>query len=215
MRPSEQRKQSHWIWQEYARSGSLAYLEESVRDDSSFLRPESTSGSLLERAIHDWDVEAMQRLVSLGADVNAPADGGYTYLHTAIECKANQAKIVDILLNAGANPSVAGICGRTALHHAAMFGLADVIPSMISHGADINARTTVDNQTTPLMEAAWFGHVDSVRCLLSLGADQTLLDAADMGGSGGGRSARDFAVENSHPAVILELDRWAESHSEG
>lgn len=214
MRPSQKRKQSYWIWQEYTRSSSLAYLEQAARDDSSFLRPKSVEGSLLELAIDYCDVDAVERLVSIGADVNTPANGGYSYLHSAIECKNDQATIVDILLNAGASPSVVGVCGRTGLHHAAMFGLADVVPSMISRGADVNARTTVDNATTPLMEAACAGHVDAVRCLLELGADPSLKDELGMGG-GGGRTSRDFATEYNRQAVVDILDQWAESHNNG
>ena len=95
-----------------------------------------------------------------------------------------------------------------------MIGVADVIPSLISHGADINSRTIVDNQITPLMEAAWFGHVDSVRCLLELGANPSLKNKPGMDG-GGGMTARDYAVEDKHQDVVDMLDKWAESHNKG
>jgi len=57
------------------------------------------------------------------------------------------------------------------------------------------------------MEAAWFGHADSVSCLLELGADPSLTDQQDMGGKGGGRTARDFAIKENHQDIIDILDR--------
>lgn len=201
MKPSEQRKQSYWIWQEYERTGSLEYLEEAVLEDPSFLHPQTIHQSLLEWAINSSDVEAVKLLVRLGADVNAPQYGGYTYLHSAIECKDGPASIFEILLNSGADPTVNGICGRNALHHAAMFGRTDAIPALFSHGADINSKTDGDNSTTPLMEAARAGYVDVVSSLLKLGADRSITDQMDMGGEGGGRTAVDFALQYNHHEI--------------
>lgn len=205
MGPSKQRELFSWIWQEYLRSGDIGYLELEIHEDPLMLRPIETRGSLLELAIQACDLKAVQLFLDHGADANSVPKGGYTYLHTAIECQNNATPIIHLLLKSGANPSAIGIGGRTALHHAAMFGVADAIPALIKHGAEINARTTVDNQTTPIMEAAMFGQVDAVRCLLDLGADTTIQDKPDMGGLGGGRTARDFANAYNHPEVLQLL----------
>jgi ankyrin repeat protein len=207
MKPSEQRERSYWLWQEYLAVGEVSYLAAAVRDAYFYLHPKQVGGSLLLLAIEQRDLPAVRRLLELGADVNAPAPDGYTYLHCALEIDEVE-RLVPMLLEAGADPSVRGICGRNALHHAAMLGVVAAIPALVAHGANVNARTDVDNLTTPLMEAAMFGHVQAVRSLLELGADPSLLDAADMSGRGGGRSARQIAVEGNHAAVVRELDRW-------
>lgn len=129
----------------------------------------------------------MRLLIDSGVDVNTPAESGYTYLHLALELETNRAEIVEALLQAGADPNVSGICGRNALHHAAKFGANDTLKTLISHGAEVNSRTTIDDETTPLMEAAKYGHSETVQFLLQHGADPSIADINGM-------TANDYSI---------------------
>jgi hypothetical protein len=86
VKPSEQRERAFWLWQKYLAAGEVSYLAAPVRDEDFYLHPTQVSGSLLLLAIEHRDLPAVKLLLEeLGADVNAPAPDGYSYLHRALE----------------------------------------------------------------------------------------------------------------------------------
>ncbi|EOA82151.1 uncharacterized protein SETTUDRAFT_97390, partial [Exserohilum turcica Et28A] len=109
--------------------------------------------------------QALEMLVTHGADINAITPRRYTALHIAarnehsrlvqylIKSKADlNAKdesgqtplmgsspaIHIILLKAGADPNIPGYDVNTALHYACYYGWVDVVQQLIACGADVN-----------------------------------------------------------------------------
>ncbi len=85
--------------------------------------------------------------------------------------------IVELLLDAGADPSVQGSWGRTALMYACGNGKYDLASRMISIGAkDDIVNMVCDKGETALLWAVEEGYVDICSLLVSSGADLELRD---------------------------------------
>ena len=85
---------------------------------------------------------------------------------------------IQLLLDAGANPNTANAAGATPL----IWAVPDLakVRLLISHGADVNARS-INLQRTPLLIAARYpGSTEVLRLLLDKGAD---LHAKDRNGA--------------------------------
>lgn len=67
--------------------------------------------------------------------------------------------------------------GVTSLHHAASCGELELLEILLSHGANIHARTSISGYT-PLHAAAYYNEVAAIRCLAHHHAD---LEAAATG----------------------------------
>jgi ankyrin repeat protein len=94
---------------------------------------------------------------------------GESALHLAI--LTNQEKIVELLLNNGANPDLRNDFGRTALHYAAMKGDIKLTKLLIDAKANIFALDI--RGSTPLHEAAAAGATDVYHYLNKLGASDS------------------------------------------
>ena len=83
---------------------------------------------------------------------------------------------------------------------AAEEGKTEVVKTLITKGADVNARPIEGkvNGWTALMAAAENGHTETVRALLEAGAD---LNARDKNG----KTALTYAKENSHTEIVQLL----------
>ncbi|OBT53419.1 hypothetical protein VE04_07004 [Pseudogymnoascus sp. 24MN13] len=83
--------------------------------------------------------------------------------------------VVKVLLELGADVTVADSNGETPLYVASHNGHVDVVKVLLEHGADV----TVANISgwTPLNAASSYGHVDVVRVLLEYGADVTVANS--------------------------------------
>ena len=79
-------------------------------------------------------------------------------------------KILDLLVEYGANVHVVDNYEQNALHRcAASIEAPEVCLRLIQLGVDINAKNHVDD--TPLIEAAEFGNFEIARILIENGAD--------------------------------------------
>lgn len=81
-----------------------------------------------------------------------------------------------------------------ALHLAAKYNNAAIIPFLIEQGIDINTQAT-ENGVTPLILAAHFGNLEATQALLAAGADHTIKDKA-------GKTATDYAIKTSKKATF-------------
>ena len=107
--------------------------------------------------------------------VNNGDEEGWTPLHSAVS--SGRADVVETLLQAGADVSMANKGGRTALHYAASKGRFKIAQALISHGAKVNRKDKV--RCTPLHRAASTGHPELCELLIEEGAD---VDASDKTG---------------------------------
>jgi ankyrin repeat protein len=78
-------------------------------------------------------------------------------------------RIIEHLLNGGANPNHVIRSGETPLHAAAKEGNAPVLSVLLQHKADVNRQD--DNGNTPLINAASNDHLKCIDLLMKYGAD--------------------------------------------
>ena len=119
-------------------------------------------------AVKANDAAEVDRLIRLGADVNARAENtGLTLLMMAA-CQGNQ-KIVEILLKAGADVfTMDPFTGATALHKACQGGNAQVGKLLVEAGAFLDAVTPTMGHT-PIMDALWYKSAPMIELLLQYG----------------------------------------------
>ena len=97
----------------------------------------------------------------------AASDGRATPLQDA--ALAGDARLVRLLLDAGADAAAADLSGMTALHYAAALGKAEVVKALLTAGANPNVRDA--RGVTPLHLATGGGHTEAAALLLAGGAD--------------------------------------------
>ena len=129
--------------------------------------PAADGTTALHLASYRDDLEAADRLIRGGANVNAANDLGATALWIA--SMNGSAEMVERLLAAGANPKAALLAGETPLMAAARSGNPRVVEQLLAKGADANARGP--RGQTALMWAIAERHPDAVKVLLAHGAD--------------------------------------------
>jgi len=136
----------------------------------------------LQHAVMLHKTQAIQTLVQLGADVNSTHN--WETLHWAV--RDNNIPVVELLLQAGANPDVvdADNAGATPLTRAAKDNYMQIIRLLLAAGCDINLpgimtqtalsividnchRNAPNNRDTSVQE-------DCIRLLLQNGADPTI-----------------------------------------
>lgn len=123
------------------------------------------------------DIAAVNKLVELGANVDARIRGDGTALIRA--SRAGQLPMVDQLLQLGADADKPSRGDGNPLIAAASGGHGDVVERLLAAGADVDA--VVPGDETPLINAARRGHLEIVKRLVAHGADVNLGVNADMG----------------------------------
>ncbi|KAL8792738.1 MAG: hypothetical protein Q9195_004625 [Heterodermia aff. obscurata] len=124
-------------------------------------------GTALQKASAYGHNSIMQRLLDLGADVNAQDEYGRSPIHDAYS-RGHESSI-QILLDHGADVNIRDCTGGSALHRASSPGHKFSMEMLLDHGADINARNIYGESA--LHKAAWHGKDDLVSILLNHGAD--------------------------------------------
>lgn len=121
---------------------------------------------ILEYAIYHSPLACVRALLELGADPNYEDPAGFPSLIAALSCdRSDQYQIVELLLHFGADIQQRGVNDYTPLHYAAARNDVKLIQLLLSRGADPNARTRIDDYTTPLEEAENLHHIDAVQIL--------------------------------------------------
>ena len=127
----------------------------------------AVSAAPLYDAAEAGDLDAVNRLISAGADVNAKGNNGVTPLFIAAQ--NGHAEIVNALLAARADVNAKNNNGVTALFMASQQGHAEIVNALLAGGADVNVR--IDNGMTVLSIASQKGHAEIVNALLAARPD--------------------------------------------
>ncbi len=128
---------------------------------------------------------------------------GTDYLKTVDSTCADRAKVIKLLLDAGAKVNARATYLRWTPLHSNWMGLPEVTSTLIANGADVNAQDEDGN--TPLMLSK---SAESVRLLLAAGANPYLRN-------GEGRNALEVARADAFGGEISRvLERWMATHPE-
>lgn len=106
-------------------------------------------------------------LSSCSIDIDQPDPNGFTPLMLAAQ--KGRPLVVRILLDKGADATVKGPCGNTALHLSARFGHLAVTKMLIAAGAKLEEVATSES-IKPLLLASTHGHTEVIRELIRAGA---------------------------------------------
>jgi ankyrin len=130
--------------------------------------PEADGTTALHWAVHNGDVELVDRLIRAGADARAKNEYGATPMSEA--AILGNAAILEALLKAGADVESPNADGQTALMVVARTGNVEAARVLIRRGADVNAVEKWRGQTA-LMWAAAQSQPAMVKELVARGAD--------------------------------------------
>lgn len=119
-------------------------------------------------ATYDSDRDQVKKLLASGARANVQDDWGDAVLSYALE--RNDSRILEMLLEAGADPNIRNKIGRTPLFRAP----PGMIQKLVKSGAKIEVRDKEGQ--TPLYAAAFAEQLEEVQALLQLGADPNAID---------------------------------------
>ena len=115
----------------------------------------------------DGDIEKVNELVDMGADVNAKLDSDFTALMGA-SYKGHK-EIVELLIKKGADVNQKDNNGYTALINASLKGSKEIVKLLIQNGADVNLHNIYGR--TALIGASELGNKEVVELLIQHGAD--------------------------------------------
>lgn len=122
--------------------------------------------ALMVAAQLGWEPMAAE-LVRAGADLNIVDSNKNSALHYASQFR--QPRMVEVLLNAGANPNLPDRWMQTPLTMTACWNDWDIYSQLIAHQADIHLATP--HGGTALHYAAGHGNLPVVKSLIAQGAD--------------------------------------------
>lgn len=157
--------------------------DESV--DALLRRGDNPNRPLQRIGFFEWEIEALGSVFWF--PIHAASTHGY---------HESASRIVQLLVEAGANIEEVSPLGYTPLAMACVYSWTDVISILLQLGADINARSEAETDLvwrlsvpafaerssgqTPLMIAAGEGQTKSVELLLRRGCDASLQDHSGM-----------------------------------
>lgn len=117
-------------------------------------------------AVHN-DIPFIKQLIRHGVPLNQTNDKGYTALHMAVLC--GNEEVVQLLLDAGANPNTQEKTGRrTPLYDAVRLGHHGIVATLLNGKADPDIPDA--SGETPIIRASRDGHIPLVYLLARKGA---------------------------------------------
>jgi ankyrin repeat protein len=109
----------------------------------------------------------IERLLDLGADPNYPDPCGFPTLHAIISAqdRPDRHERLRLLLARGASVGQRGFNDWTPLHQAVHRRDVEAVRILLAHGADVHARTHIDECSTPEEDAIRLGFTELVALL--------------------------------------------------
>ena len=150
------------------RRGDLEALKVALGNPADFpnSRPPLGAGDhCLEYAIYHGPLPFIRSLLELGADPTYRSSGFPSLIAGLSTDRADRAEILALLLTFGADVGQRGVNDQTPLHYAVARNDLQAIELLLAHGADPQARTRIDDYTTPLEDALRLGRVEASRLL--------------------------------------------------
>jgi len=158
--------------------GDLEALRELLGDPPDFPNcqgPRGVGEIVLEYAIYHSPLSFMRKLLDLGADPNYGDHAGFPSLIATLSCsdRPDKYEILELLLSFGADVQQRGHNDYTPLHYAASLQDMRAMELLLAHGADLNARTRIDDYATPLEEMEILGREQSATFLRRAASKKT------------------------------------------
>ncbi|MFK7850596.1 MAG: ankyrin repeat domain-containing protein [Akkermansiaceae bacterium] len=158
----------------------------------------------LSSAVTLGDVGSVKRFIAAGVDVNSPADSPPLYVATMFavdlrkdprpnmqEKEKNYTKIIELLVEGGADLDAREGAGHTALARAAKNGHKEIVQFFISEGADVNV-LLYENRTKTALDSA-------------LAAGES--EIAEILRKHGGKTRAEIVEETEEGGVVENPDR--------
>jgi ankyrin repeat protein len=146
-------------------------------------------------AIGNGDLEEVNRLIEVGADLNIPDNNSqWTPLHYAVICW--QQETIDALIKARVNLDLQDNQGKSPLHHAVENENAEAMEALVKGGANLDIQDNEEKKTS-LHYAITSENIDAVRSLVDAGASLEVLDINEM-------SPLQYAENNEEISQILQ-----------
>jgi len=129
--------------------------------------PPGVGEIILEYAIYHSPLSFIRTLLELGADPNYGDHAGFPSFIAALSSpdRPDMYEILALLLSFGADIQQRGHNDYTPLHYAACLQDIRAMELLLAHGADLNARTRIDDYATPLEEVEILGREQSIAFL--------------------------------------------------
>jgi ankyrin repeat protein len=161
-------QRQHLRLHEALRAGDLEAVRYALGNPRDFAnaRDAYLNVHVLSYAIALAPLDLVRALLEAGADPNYEDLGGFPSLLSAIDAaRPDGPALLALLLDFGADVQQRGINDYTPLHHAAARDDAAAIEVLLARGADPDARTRIDDLTTPREEALRAGNAAALRAL--------------------------------------------------
>jgi ankyrin repeat protein len=146
------------------KAAALALIDQ--RADVNASEPDGTTA--LHWAVHQNDLDLVERLLHAGAKANAVNAYGASPMSEA--ATTGNPQLLDALLKAGADVESSNPDGQTALMIVSRTGRVEAAQVLLRHGAKVNTVEKWHGQTA-LMWAAAQGQPEMVKTLVAAGAD--------------------------------------------
>jgi ankyrin repeat protein len=140
--------------------------------------------------------EMAELLLASKSDVNSRDNAGSTPLHQAAAAHGQHSDLVEMLIAKKTDVNAGDKKGLTPLHYAVLANNTDVAKSLLTHGANANAKDSTYGQT-PLIVSVGEGNKEMAELLLEFGAE---INTADSKGT-----PLAWAMHTHHPEIAEML----------